>query len=219
MTKKTSKIRAIRVNVNGTYSHTIGGDRAGQFSSGYMASRPTYRKSVKSGLGLKQKAYRALTIFKVTFCLTLFISSFAMCYYENHQPSKVEASTPELTEPPSQTITPLSMEQGFTQVSPVEYSTDELFDKYFGKDASIAKAVCRAESGLNEKVVSKPNKNGTRDYGICQVNTIHAWRVGGELNNLLDKETNIRVSSEIFRDNGSFNPWTCFKTGAYLRYL
>lgn len=102
---------------------------------------------------------------------------------------------------------------------PAGYVEPDLFDKYFKADAKVMRAICRAESGMKEKAVSKPNRNGTIDRGICQVNSIHLWRVGGDASKLLDKETNIRVSYDIFRDNKGFNPWTCFTNGDYLKHL
>jgi len=89
---------------------------------------------------------------------------------------------------------------------------EELIAKYFPADQVVnAIKVMRCESGVPDRV-SKPNRNGTRDYGLMQINSIHAWRVGGDLNALLDPDTNIRVASEIYQDaRNSWQPWTCKK--------
>jgi hypothetical protein len=90
--------------------------------------------------------------------------------------------------------------------------------RVFGKDADMAVAIAKAESGLNEKSVSKPNRNGSIDRGIFQINSVHLWRVGGDSSKLLDRDTNIAVAYEIFKEQ-NWIPWTVYRTGAYLKYL
>lgn len=100
----------------------------------------------------------------------------------------------------------------FVRSGPGDY--DALFQKYFGSEWQTAKAVCMAESGLNPTALSR-----TSDYGLCQINQVHRRRVGGDLTRLFDPETNIRVASDIRRDNGGWHPWTVYRTGKYLQYL
>lgn len=95
---------------------------------------------------------------------------------------------------------------------------DDLFVKYFGELAPTMKAIAKAESGMNDKAISEPNRNGTVDYGILQVNSIHADHVGGDVNKLLDLETNLRVSKEIL-DSQGLSAWTCWKNGSFKKYL
>lgn len=52
------------------------------------------------------------------------------------------------------------------------------------------------------------NNDGSMDYGLMQINSIHRKRVGGDLNALLDPETNVRVAHDIFVEQG-FTPWVC----------
>jgi soluble lytic murein transglycosylase-like protein len=81
--------------------------------------------------------------------------------------------------------------------------------QYFGAKAGYAKRLAQCESGRNPKAVSKPNRNGTIDYGYMQINSIHRNKVNGNLQSLLDLETNIRVASQIYADWGNFSAWTC----------
>jgi hypothetical protein len=98
-------------------------------------------------------------------------------------------------------------------------SAGDLYDKYFGNEATLARAICKAENGTQEPGrVSKPNRNGTRDYGLCQINSIHADKVGGNLEALKDPETNIRVAKQI-RDGSGWTAWTCYKNGSYKKHL
>jgi soluble lytic murein transglycosylase-like protein len=48
------------------------------------------------------------------------------------------------------------------------------------------------------------------NYGLLQINAVHAARVGGNLEALYDPETNIRVGRDIWRDNAGFGPWACY---------
>ena len=67
------------------------------------------------------------------------------------------------------------------------------------------------ESRCQEKIVSKPNSNGTKDYGLLQINS--SWRtvtrqVCGKqnLNVLLDRNCNLRVAKYLY-ENGGIAHW------------
>ena len=49
----------------------------------------------------------------------------------------------------------------------------------------------------HESVIS-----ATNDYGLFQINSIHAYRVGGVVERLLDIRTNVRVAYEIYLERG-----------------
>ena len=68
------------------------------------------------------------------------------------------------------------------------------------------------ESRCQEKVVSKKNSNGTRDYGLLQINS--SWRTvtrnvcgGKTLNVLLDNRCNLKVAKYLL-DNGGIGHWS-----------
>ena len=63
-----------------------------------------------------------------------------------------------------------------------------------------------------------PNRNGTKDWGIMQVNSCHSAMVGGNLQLLLDADTNVRIGKQI-KDGSGWSAWTTFRSGAYKRYL
>lgn len=54
----------------------------------------------------------------------------------------------------------------------------------------------------------QPNATGGANYGLFQINAVHAARVGGDLQALYDPATNIRVAYEIWSDQG-WAPWAC----------
>lgn len=124
---------------------------------------------------------------------------------------------------PSKSPQPAPVEaKEITEVTEIPVETPipepDLFEKYFGSEANIARAIAQAESG-NRDVISKPNWNGSRDYGRMQINSIHADKVNGDLNALLDPETNIRVAKQIRDSWQGWNAWTVFRSGKYKNYL
>lgn len=67
------------------------------------------------------------------------------------------------------------------------------------------------ESRCQEKIVSKPNSNGTKDYGLLQINS--SWKTvtrrvcgGKNLNVLLNSKCNLKVAKYLF-DNGGLAHW------------
>lgn len=82
-------------------------------------------------------------------------------------------------------------------------------------------ATIKCESGFNQYATNK-NKDGTIDYGICQLNSY--WYIGKDkvvktpqeaLNN---PELCIRVMAQQFL-NGRPQDWCCYKFGDYKKYL
>lgn len=74
-----------------------------------------------------------------------------------------------------------------------QWMTPQLFriidtsSKKHGIDPHLISAVIHAES-RGQNVVSRVNKNGTRDYGYCQINSVHRPE---QPESFLDPETNI----------------------------
>ena len=204
MNKSQNKNRAINIKVYGQTVRVLGGKVAGQYTGAFTTKKSTRKRpSAKQGINWK----RVKLILKVIIALIVF--SWICSHLEYRPPVKpvpvVEAKEQEWQFP----------KEYYSADKPWN---EDYFDKYFKKDAKIMRAICQAESGLNPKAISKINRNKTRDYGICQINSIHADHVDGDLNRLLDEETNIRVSAEILKDQG-FNAWTVFNNGSYKKFL
>lgn len=86
------------------------------------------------------------------------------------------------------------------------FSSDK-FDKYFigaGKQYGIPplllKNIAKIESGLNPNAIGL-NKNGTKDYGLMQINTIHLKRLhnkyGVTEQMIMEPKTNIYAAAEL----------------------
>jgi hypothetical protein len=68
------------------------------------------------------------------------------------------------------------------------------------------------ESRCQEKIVSKPNRNGTRDYGLLQINS--SWSSVTKklckttsITALTNHKCNLTVAKYLF-DNGGLNHWS-----------
>ena len=77
-----------------------------------------------------------------------------------------------------------------------------------------AKKIAFCESSNRVDIVSEPNRNGTRDYGLMQINS-GAWGpkvFGDRWDRVLELETNVAMAWHIYQTAGnSWQPWTCKK--------
>lgn len=88
---------------------------------------------------------------------------------------------------------------------------------FTGSDVGMAVAIAMAESGGKASAVNNANTNGSSDYGLMQINTIHK----GLLNNhkWSDPMQNMQMAFKIFSDAGSkWTPWSTFNNGSYKQY-
>jgi len=82
-------------------------------------------------------------------------------------------------------------------------SAHDLFTEYgtlFGVPPNLLWAIAKVESNFNPNSVAK-NKNGTKDIGLMQINTVHLDRLkrdyGIDANLLFDVRINIAVGAQI----------------------
>jgi hypothetical protein len=89
----------------------------------------------------------------------------------------------------------------------------------FGSACQVALAIQLAENPTGACEVYHYNTtDGTLDWGFFQINTVHLTRRGLNLRDLLDCKANIDFAYKLFNEAG-FEPWTSYRTGAYLRFL
>jgi hypothetical protein len=86
-----------------------------------------------------------------------------------------------------------------------------------GRDVQIAVAVARAESDWNPSA-RNGNTNGSTDFGLMQINSIHASILaGGSWSNPQD---NMVMAFKVFQGSGGrWTPWVTFNTGAFAKFL
>lgn len=132
------------------------------------------------------------------------------------EPKQVEAqaakTTPvvEQVEPPiqPQVVEPTKPDD----VTDGVWEWKPLVESYFPQSEVLnALRIMSAENGSGDpQRLSKPNRNGTVDYGLFQINTCHKGRVDGDLSRLQDADTNVRIAAEIFSEQ-SWKPWSTAK--------
>ncbi len=88
---------------------------------------------------------------------------------------------------------------------------------FTGADVGIAVAVALAESrGRTDADNTGTNRNGSTDYGVWQINTVHADLLkSGDWRNPAD---NARMAHSVFASSG-WRAWSTYKSGAYLPFL
>src|SRR3954469_24161259 len=88
-----------------------------------------------------------------------------------------------------------------------------------GQNIDIATAIALAESGGNTEAVNHKNHNGSTDYGLWQINSVHK--------DLLDRnqpwsdpKNNYHIAHELYWNRGGkFQDWSTFNSGIYATRL
>jgi hypothetical protein len=83
---------------------------------------------------------------------------------------------------------------------------------FSGNNVTIAVAVALAESGGNP-AATHYNSNGSTDYGLWQINSVHASLLSG--GTWSDPLSNAKMAYSVWQGSG-WQAWTTYKTGAYL---
>jgi len=102
------------------------------------------------------------------------------------------------------------------RVTPVTAASAARAAGFTGRDLTIAVAIAGAESGYKRDAVSPANSNGSRDYGLWQINSVHIPTA----HQWSDVGVNAQLAYRVYADAGkSFRPWTTYKSGAYLLFV
>lgn len=89
---------------------------------------------------------------------------------------------------------------GFIVADHLSTPYDALFDaagKRHGLDPNLLRAIGRKESGFRADAVSKPNANGTRDYGVMQINENTAKALGVPRDALMNPGISIETAGRL----------------------
>ncbi len=87
------------------------------------------------------------------------------------------------------------------EVSEQEKNT-RIIKKIWGKDWETGVAIAKCESGLRAGAINPSNSDGSGDYGLFQINTIHGWTEEEMLNPI----SNTGVAYSKFVNQG-VQPW------------
>jgi soluble lytic murein transglycosylase-like protein len=74
-----------------------------------------------------------------------------------------------------------------------------------GVDPNLLHAIGWHESQLNPAAVSPPNTNGTRDYGLMQINAVNFPALGLTGQTALDPARNVRAAARLLRSIQQLN--------------
>lgn len=81
---------------------------------------------------------------------------------------------------------------------------------------AIGIGVAMAESGGDPTIRGGPNSNGTYDYGLFQINSIH----NPTAQDWTDPVVNARMALKVYRDAGNkWVPWTTYKNRSHQKYM
>jgi surface antigen len=83
-----------------------------------------------------------------------------------------------------------------------------------GNALTIALAVAQAESSFRTDAINH-NTNGSTDYGLWQINSIHGYSSSQLMNPLYNAQAAYKISGS----GSNWQPWTTYNTGAYLKYM
>lgn len=83
-------------------------------------------------------------------------------------------------------------------------------------DATKLTQISGAESGYGAHPVSGKNANGTTDYGVFQINSVHGDLNPSSLPNA-DLDTQAAAAAAVYKKEG-LGAWTTYKNGAYQKF-
>jgi hypothetical protein len=88
---------------------------------------------------------------------------------------------------------------------------------FSANSAQTIAAIALAESGGNTQAISSPNTNGTRDYGLVQINSVHFGN-GTSQAQALNPIAALSYALSLSSGGTNFTPWSTFNSGAYQKY-
>lgn len=106
---------------------------------------------------------------------------------------------------------------GIKPNSPLNDIQQYICDK-FGKDCKLALAVAKAENGTMQCDRFNINSNGTVDFGVFQINTVHLKK-GYKISDLIDCKKNVDIAFEIFSQQKGFQAWVAYNNGNYKKFM
>ena len=103
------------------------------------------------------------------------------------------------------------------ELKPVEMTTEQYIRYVFGKDANVALAVARAESGMRCDAQGINKGTNSLDAGVFQINSVHL-RKGWKVVDLMNCHKNIEYAREIQQGSG-WQAWSTYKNSAFKQFL
>lgn len=116
-------------------------------------------------------------------------------------------------------IPPAPVSGGKT-LSPEEIAGFAKMAGFSGADLTIAVAVAIAESGGRTDIIGPVNSNGTRDYGVWQINSGHTALFAQTAQNRdwYQAFVNAEWAHTVFQGQG-WSAWSAYKSGKYRQHM
>lgn len=88
-------------------------------------------------------------------------------------------------------------------------------------NTNMAMAIMQAENTNCNPAIDNAglNRDGSVDYGLFQVNSIHSDMVAGNLETLRTPSVNVAVAYSLSHHGTNWTAWSTYKNGKYLQYL
>jgi hypothetical protein len=98
--------------------------------------------------------------------------------------------------------------------------TENIIKKYFPENYQVAIAIAKAESGLNPLAIGAINSNGTQDFGLFQINSIH----NPSIEQKITIRENVKMARAIYDSrlrysSDGFEAWSTYNSGRYLHFM
>jgi len=170
-----------------------------------------YKKSFKKRF---LKSNIPVLFLLASILLSLFFARSNEAYFSVRASEELVSPVPEASPTPSPLPTPTPTVCKTEKCQVLQYITEK-----FGERAADAIVIIRTcENSTFDQSRTNHNRNGTVDYGIFQINSIHEKRYGGAFKT--DWKANIDVAFEIYKSAGEkFTPWTCAHKIGEKNYL
>jgi hypothetical protein len=98
--------------------------------------------------------------------------------------------------------------------------TEKIIKQYFPENYQIAIAIAKAESGLNPSAVGAINSNGTQDFGLFQINSIHNPSIEQKTTVIENvKMARVIYDSRLRYSSDGFEAWSTYNSGRYLHFI
>lgn len=109
-----------------------------------------------------------------------------------------------------------------TILSPITVAFYARAAGFSSQDAVIATAIAGPESGYDTEAINKANKDGSKDYGLWQINSKNTAYVDSNFfppgDGWSNPSVNAKAAKAIYDAQG-WRAWSTFRSGAYAPYL
>jgi hypothetical protein len=78
------------------------------------------------------------------------------------------------------------------------------------KDVGMMMCIAHKESRMDSKAINHHNRNGTKDYGLFQINDINTEKCNTSPKELLNVQNNVKCGIKVYKTQG-LKAWSTYK--------